>query len=77
MGSKKRHRSYNSSQSDLDASLVSPSDSKKKKRKSKKKKMATKMEDTIEESATFSKKTDEINLTLNNILTKDDTGLIK
>ena len=71
----KRHRSNNSSQSDLD---VSPSKSKKKTRKSKKiKKMAAKMNETIEENETLSKKIDEINLKLNNILTKDDTGFIK
>ena len=79
---KKRTRSSNSSQSDIDFSLCPSLSSTKKEKSSKQqkkklKKMTKKMEKSIEECSTFSEKIDEINSKLNNILTKEDTGFIK
>ena len=77
---KKRQRSLNSSNSDLDVSIDNKEEKPltKKQQKKKTKMMEEEMKETIkEEEETLSQKIDTINKKLNNILTKDDTKFIK
>ena len=86
--SKKRYRSLNSSNSDLDSSLNTSTETpiktnkQTKKEKQQEKKKAKMMTEAINESVntekdSMSAKIDQINSKLNNMLTKDDTSFIK